>query len=143
MEHLKKIEELESENARLQAQITAEQKAKEEANNVQFAENLLAEGKLLPAHKETVLSLLNADMASVEFGEDGFKTQLKEFLATLPKSVEFSEIATQETAASSESESVEYAEGTSRTSIDVDQKVRAYMQQHDVSYGVAFDKLFN
>lgn len=85
------------------------------------------------------MALLNADHGSVAFSESQFKDNLKAFLSGLPKSVEFNEVATKETAGNVPDQSVEYAEGTDPASIAMDKEVRAYMQAHSVDYTTAFN----
>ncbi len=142
-EDKKRLAELEAENAQLKADKQAAIKAQTEAENAEFAESLVAEGKLTPKQKEAALTLLNADHGSVEFSETGFKDQLKAFMRELPKVVEFSEVATKEKAALPADDSVEYAEGTSTEAIQMDQAVRAYMKQHNVDYVAAFNAINN
>lgn len=142
MDKEKEIEQLKAENARLQASIAAKEKEAAEKENAAFAEGLVAEGKLAPAQKDAVLSLLNADMQSAEFAETGFKDQLKGFLSGLPKVVTTEEVATADKVAAATGESVEYAEGTDPASIEADQKIRAYMSEHKVDYATAFNAIY-
>lgn len=138
----KEFNELKTENARLQAQLAAQEKAKTEAENAQFAESLIAEGKLTPALKDSALCLLNAQMDTVEFTENDFKTQLKGFMSALPKVISTDEVATKDAAEAAEGESLEYAEGTDPSSIDADKKIRQYMSEHAVDYTTAFNQLY-
>ena len=142
MDHEKELEALRAENARLIEAIRAQEKAKVAADNAQFAEQLIEDGRLVPALREQALALLNADMQSVEFAEDNFKTNLKAFMGALPQAISAEAIATPKTAESKVAESVEYAEGTDPVSIQVDQKLRQYMAEHDVDYATAFDSLY-
>lgn len=138
-----RLAELEAENARLKAEQANAMKAQREAENAEFAESLVAAGKLTPKQKTEALALLNADHASADFSETGFSDRLKAFLSQLPKVVEFTEVATKEAVANAQDKSVEYAEGTDPASIEVDKKIQAYMQAHGVSYSEAFTQLFN
>lgn len=105
---------LEAENARLKAELdasnaekaaqaaqrAAEAKQRRHGENAAFAEGLVAEGRLKPAHRDAVVAFMDFACAdeSAQFGEgDGAKplaTALREFLAEQPKVVEFSEFAT-------------------------------------------------
>ncbi len=143
MELEKENEALKAENARLQAVLAAQEKAKAEAENVAFAEGLIKEGRLAPAQKEVVLGLLNADIQSAEFAEGGFKGQLKGFLSGLSPVVTTTTVASAEVAVKSETETVEYAEGTDPAAIDADKKVRAFMQEHSVDYATAFSRVYS
>lgn len=110
---------LEAENARLKADLaaaTARDKAAaadaRHAANAAFAEQLAAEGKLLPAQQLVAVATLDfvaAQEAPVEFGEGDAKKPLaeafKEFLQALPKQVEFGETATRDRAGEAVSES--------------------------------------
>lgn len=135
------ISALKAENAKLKAEKLASEKATRQAENAQFAEQLIGEGKLPPKLKDSALALLNIDPDSAAFSEEGFQTQLKAFLSELPKSVEFGEVATKDKAATPPDESVEYAEGTSAESIEMDKAVRAYMKEHNVGYTAAFNAI--
>ncbi|MGQ0287126.1 peptidase [Pasteurellaceae bacterium 22721_9_1] len=141
-EDQQKMAELEAENARLKAEQAEAKKAAEATANAEFAENLVATGKLTPKQKDAAIALLNTDFDAPEFGEADFKTQLKTFLTELPKSVEFNEVATKENAVEPQDDSVEYAEGTDPASIEADQKVRAYMKTHNVDYATAFNAIY-
>lgn len=140
-EDQQKMADLEAENARLKAEQAQAKKEAEAKENAEFAEGLVAEGKLLPKQKEAALALLNTDFGSAEFGEDDFKGNLKAFLGELPKSIEFGEAATKEKVATADDDSVQYAEGTSAEAIETDQAVRAYMKEHNVGYVAAFNAI--
>lgn len=136
-EDKKRLADLEAENAQLKANAAKEAKAKSEAENTQFAEALIEDGKLLPKQKDQVLSLLNAETSTADFSESGYKSDLKAFLSELPTAVDFSETATKDKAAEAADESIQYAEGTDPERIALDQKARAYMAQHDCDYATA------
>lgn len=98
---------LETENAALKARdaafAEAEKKRTSDARHtghVEFAEGLIKDGKLLPAHKgETVAMMdhLASQEQPVEFGEGDAKKPLidafKAFLQAQPKQVEFAEVS--------------------------------------------------
>ena len=136
------IDALKAENAALKAAQAQAAKAQTEAENAQFAEGLIAEGKLTPKQKDAALALLNTDFSSAEFGENDFKGQLKTFLSGLPKAVEVSEVATKDNVTDAQDDSVEYAEGTDPASIDADKQIRAHMKQHGVDYTTAFNAIY-
>lgn len=136
------IDALKAENAALKAAQAQAAKAQTEAENAQFAEGLIAEGKLTPKQKDAALALLNTEFGSAEFGEDDFKGKLKAFLSDLPKAVEFAEFATKGKAAEPQDGSVEYAEGTDPASIEADKQIRAYMKEHGVGYTEAFNAIY-
>lgn len=100
---------LEAENAALKKDLAdANEREKKaaaaarHADNAAFAEGLIKEGRLLPAHKEFMVSFmdhLSADSGVLEFGEgDGRKTTpaldgLRDYLQAQPKLVDFQEHA--------------------------------------------------
>lgn len=97
----KELEALRAENARLKAEKhTATLKAKQ-ADNANFAEKLITDGKLAPVVKDKALDLLNSalneDMAkqdSPEFNEnDGMVAKVKDFLVSMPTVVDMGEFA--------------------------------------------------
>lgn len=103
-----RLAELEAKNAQQEATIRqlneAEANRKREARhteNVNFAESLVKEGKLLPAQKNVAvatLDLIGTQDAPLEFGEGDDKGTLnldsvKTFLKSLPQQVEFGEVA--------------------------------------------------
>lgn len=148
MDKDKQIEELQAklaaaEEAKAQAELEATK-----AENVAFCEKLIADGKLAPVAKETALALLNGAAAinagqTVDFNEgENLLTLTKAFMEKQPKVVEFTEIATKEKAADQTIDEVSYAEGTDPTSIEADQKIRAYAKEKGVSYTQAFNAIY-
>ncbi|QIW15847.1 peptidase [Pasteurellaceae bacterium RH1A] len=133
----------ENEAAQLKAEKQAAEEAKAEAENTSFAESLIQGGKLLPKDREAVLSLLNAKPGTADFSESNFKADLKAFLNSLPKHYDFTEpVATKDKVAEGQDQTIAYAEGTNPASIEADQKIRAYMQEHKVSYTAAFNAIY-
>ncbi len=91
---------LEEENKRLKAEQAANRIAKINSGNAAFAEGLVKEGRLLPAHKSAMVAALNfldGQETTVEFADGDTKkpiaTGLKEIFSKLPKQVEFKEVA--------------------------------------------------
>lgn len=98
---------LETENAALKAKelafAEADKKRVSDARHTEhaaFAEGLVKEGKLLPAHKDMTVATLDfmaGQEAAVEFGEGDAKRPLldahKAFLLAQPKQVEFAEVS--------------------------------------------------
>lgn len=75
------------------AQIALEKK---QAENAEFCEARIKEGRLLPANKEKVLQVLNnlsAAKTQIEFAEEDAVDSLKQMLSTLPVQVNFAEVA--------------------------------------------------
>lgn len=106
---------LEAENAQLKERLAAAE-AREQANaaqqlhqrNGEFAEQLIAQGRLMPKHRGAVVAFLDFTEAdtSLCFGEGDDQQPLaqafKGFLAELPTVVSFGEIATKDSAVPAE-----------------------------------------
>ena len=141
------IEQLKAENQQLKAEKAEAALNQAKADNADFAEGLVKAGKLAPVAKQQAIDLLNLGSTTaaggvVEFGEgESLHGKIKAFLEAQPAIVEFNEVATKENATTAEDGTVEYAEGTSAESIDMDKKVRAYMKEHNVGYTAAFNAI--
>ncbi len=114
-----------------------------EKANAEFAEGLINEGKLLPKHADKVKALLNGAPVTADFAEGGesYLDALKGYLSDSPKVVDFSEAAKKGTQAADGT--ADYAEGTDPASIELDQKITAYMAEHKVDYNTAFARVAN
>ncbi|OYW17312.1 MAG: hypothetical protein B7Z52_06980 [Burkholderiales bacterium 12-64-5] len=94
-------ERLKTEAAAIAAANAATLQATRHATHAAFAEQLCVAGTLLPAHKPTVIAIMDrvAEGAAIAFGEGDKKTEkpalvaFQEFLQALPKQVDFSERA--------------------------------------------------
>lgn len=141
---------LEAENAQLKAQLSAAcadkvkaAQAKRHGDNVSFAEQLVADGKLAPKHKDAVVAFLDFSEAdtALEFGEGDAKQPLasafKTFLGDMPKVVEFAEQATHGRAAAEAGDDVEFAESADPERIKQHQAIKAHMAEHKVDYATA------
>ena len=94
--------EAEARIASKEAELASREAAVKALEIESFCESLITSGRLLPVAKTTVTTLLQTlgNPGSVEFAEGG-KTaadMLKEFLSSLPKTVEFSEVAAEQKA---------------------------------------------
>ncbi|WP_369951979.1 peptidase [Ralstonia syzygii] len=141
---------LEAENVQLKqrlAEADAREKAgaaaKRHGDHLAYAEQLAADGKLAPKHRDAVVALLDfADGESaVEFGEGDARqplaTAFKSFLGELPKVVEFGETATKNKVQQSGGDAVEYGENVDQGRLAQDRQIRQYMQEHKVDYATA------
>lgn len=142
---------LEAENAQLKqrlAEADAREKAsaaaKRHGDHLAYAEQLMAEGKLAPKHKDAVVAFLDfADgETALEFGEGDAKQPLagafKSFLGDLPKVVEFGETATKDKAGSQAGgDAVDYGENVDPDRLALDRQIRDYMREHQVDYATA------
>lgn len=131
----------------------AETKRKADAthtDNVNFAEGLIKEGKLLPAHKDSTVALLDnlaANEGPLEFGEGADKKSdtplalYKAQLSAAPKLVDFSEKGKGDT----DDGVVNFAAPQGYT-VDPDRmelhnKALAYAESNNVTYAVALTKV--
>ncbi len=92
-----------------------------------FCEDLMKEGRLTPAQKTQVIDFMEIMQGhgEYEFSEGGKKASLeafKDFLKTMPKVIEFSEIATKEKARPTASEDKR------------EELISEYMEKHKVEY---------
>lgn len=142
---------LEAENAQLKARaaeaeanLKAAKAAQIHKDHAAFAESLVAAGQMLPAQQEVAVATLDFFAGAetpVEFGEGEGKKPLiegfKEFLAALPKRIEFGEHATQAKAGQGEKR-VEFAApqgyGVDADSLVIHQKAVAYQVEHKTDY---------
>lgn len=97
-EREQQLAERESKVAQREAEITAQRAEEKRKEVAEFAEGLVAAGKLLPRHKVPMVELmLNLPAAPLEFAEGdqtvskGGEAVLRELLTSLPKQVDFAE----------------------------------------------------
>jgi hypothetical protein len=132
---------LEAENQRLRAQLRAAQAAEASQASVAFCDQLINEGRLLPAYQGVVVATLNhfaTQDAPVEFGEGEAKAPLadgfKALLQSLPTQVALGEVATA-AAAAGQAADVEFASpdgrGVSAAGLSRHRKALAYMKEHE------------
>lgn len=143
---------LEAENAQLKKQVAdsaardkAAAAAARHATHASFAEEQVTAGRLTPAQRDVAVAALDAlAEAPVEFGEGEAKKPLaeafREFLAALPKQVEFAEAATRERAGSGAAT----ADFAAPAGFKVDgerlalhAKAQAYAAEHKVTFEAA------
>ena len=135
-------ESLKKQLADANAKAKAAELTRRKSDAAQFCEGLIGEGKLLPAEKDTVVGLLilAGDSQPVQFGEgdgavtDAPKARLETLLKSLPKRVEFSEVAKPGTA----KKAVQFAAApgmpVDTEALDTHAKALAYQQTHKVDY---------
>lgn len=140
------------------AELQAKEKQSRKADFVSFCENLTKEGKLTPAQQQKVCDFAEImdNAGNFDFAEGETKVsksalqEFKEFLNTLPKQVEFSEIANKGTVspdASQKSGNIDSYDYGENTDIDadraeLDKKIKKIMKEKSVSYKEAL-KLVN
>lgn len=143
---------LETENAALKAKevVFAEAEKKRasdvrHADHAAFAEGLIKEGKLLPAHKDVTVATLDfmaKQESVVEFGEGDAKKPLvdahKAFLLAQPKQVEFAEVSGADGDAGS---TVEFAApdgmAVDKDRLAIHNKALAYAEKNKTTYTAA------
>ena len=144
---------LEAENAQLKSRLAdLDKKARQDAathrhnESLAYAETLISAGTLLPKDKDLVVAMLDATgEQAIEFGEGSAKQPIdqafKAFLATLPKSVEFSEFATNGNAGE-RSFSTEFAEkSTDPERLDLHQRASSLSAEKGIDYETAVRQL--
>lgn len=129
------LEKREQDIAVREAAFAERERAAREAENAAFAEQLVSEGRLLPALKAKAVTILNAasGRAEVSFAE-GEKTDLADALKTLLKAqpvvTDFSALAPD---GGGEDRAVSFASDGKpfdKDQLDTDAKARAYQAQH-------------
>lgn len=150
-----KMEALEAENKALkdkEAAFAETQRAEQaktiHAANVAFAESLTVAGKLLPAHKNAVvavLDVLDAPAATVEFGEGDAKqplsTALKGVFEALPKQVEFGEHGTGEQDTGTVAFAAPQGMAVATDKLELHAKALKYAEEHKVDFVTAVKKV--
>lgn len=131
----------------------AEAKRKTEAvhaDNVNFAEDLIKQGKLLPANKDSTVALLDklaTNEDPVEFGEgEGKKTETslaiyKAQLSAAPKLVDFEEKGKSDVQDGVGSFSAPSGYTVDQGRLELHQKAVSYAEANNVSYEVALTKV--
>jgi hypothetical protein len=147
-----RLAELEAENARLkqqQADFAEQQKqAKNAANHaahLNFAEDLVKQGRLLPAQKDLTVATLDylaANETVVEFGEGDAKKPLldavkTDLFAKLPKVVEFGEVGTHDAEASTVNFAAPSDYAVDPAALQLHQQAEAYQAKHGTDYQTA------
>lgn len=143
---------LEAENAQLKerlaasdAALQAQKTAQIHAGHAAFAEGLIAAGQMVPAQQAVAVALLDtlaAPETPVEFGEGEDARPLldafKDFLAGLPKRIDFGETATTGKAAGEGGPRVEFAApagyGIDADALATHRKAIAWQAQHQTDY---------
>lgn len=138
---------LAEENARLRAQLAANKATQVHAAHLAFAEGLVTQGRMLPAHTGLIAATLDhfaAQEAVVEFGEGEAKAplvdQLKAMFTAAPKLVEFGEHATQAAAAQAGTQAdddIQFGENTDPARLAQHKAIKAHAAQHKVDYATA------
>lgn len=128
------------------AKAKAADMARRRNDAAQFCEGLIGEGKVLPAEKDTVVGLLmlTGESQPVQFGEgdgavtDAPKARLETLLKSLPKRIEFSEVAKPGgTAKMAAQFAAAPGMQVDTEALDTHARALAYQQTHKVDYVTA------
>ncbi|MEG2663555.1 MAG: peptidase [Hafnia sp.] len=144
---------LESENADLKRQLAERKKAdvqlaeeKRHGDNVAFAEKLISDGKLAPAAKNLVTSLLNVvggGDTPIDFAEGNTRTPLvdafKTALSSAAPVLVFGEMATKDNHLGSATTSTEFADADP-VQLALHQKALALSKAENISYEAAVSR---
>lgn len=136
----------EAEIAAREAKVAEQARAAKTAEIASFAEGLVSEGKLLPAEKEGVVSLLQgmAEEQVVSFAEGAGTVEksgpefLREFLTALPERVDFAErSAPVDEQAVTASFAAPRGYTVDGSQVELHNKITAYAEKHSVTYAQA------
>lgn len=133
---------------RLSQQLEAERAARRRDEIASFADGLVSEGRLTPAQRAVAVELMAAlDHAEpIQFGEGDAAEEkpaaeaFREFLAGLPKQVEFKEVATRDKAAQrSKSATEDYGPDAvvDQEFAEADAEIRKIAKEQGISYAEA------
>lgn len=132
----------------MQASATAQRHADIHAENLAFADQLIGQGRLLPAAREVIVATLDhfaKQEQPLEFGEGEVKAPLldglKKLFEAAPQQVDFSESATAQRASGQASDVVEFAAPSgfhvNQESLALHNKASAWMAQNNCDYVTA------
>ncbi|MBC7215681.1 MAG: peptidase [Burkholderiaceae bacterium] len=139
---------LRADNERLSAELAQAKADRLHADNVAFCDELVAQGRMLPAARDVLVATLDylaAQDAPVEFGEGDAKapllTALKTALQAQPAMVQFGEHATRdavapEVAMGAAADGAAFAESDPQR-LAQHKQVLAYMAEHKTDYATA------
>ena len=144
---------LEAENAQLRAQLEGQRLATAHAANLAYCEDLVRQGRLLPAFADVAVATLDhfsTQPAVVEFGEGEARApladKLRAMLAAMPAAVNFGEQASRDRAgvdaagaAGADEDDVQFGEKTELDPGRLAQHkaIKAHMSLHKVDYAAA------
>ncbi len=137
---------LEAENAQLKQQLAQREAADRHTRNAAFAEDLVKQGKLLPARQAFIVAFMDqveAESGVIEFGEGDAKQSqpviegFKAFLSALPKQVEFSEVSKAEGQAVAADFATAPGYDVDTSGLDIHSKALAYQESNQVDYVTA------
>lgn len=115
----------------LKAQIEAQEKAKRQAENAQFAEELIKSGSITPAQKSVVVDFMEiaANQGQYDFAEGDEKDVSKAFKTFLQgiKQIDFSEVATKDKAKEKQ-DTIDFSDGQS-IAIAINKKKQEYAKE--------------
>lgn len=130
-EFSEQISSKDEEIKKLKAQIEAQEKAKRQAENEQFAEELIKSGSITPAQKSVVVDFMEiaANQGQYDFAEGDEKDVSKAFKTFLQgiKQIDFSEVATKDKA-KEKKDTIDFSDGQS-IAIAINKKKQEYAKE--------------
>jgi len=146
-----KVKELSDQVNKFQEGFKEKQKAEKELRDLKFKirqdgfENFLNEqissGNLIPSQKDLSLKIFAALDNVQKFNESDHIEEFKQFLKTLPKQVEFSEIATKKKQKNGEEEIIEFT-NASEESISVYNEAKQLSEKENIPFKDALLRIY-
>lgn len=108
----------------------------------EFIDKQIDKGTLVPANKETVLSVLQELDNVQKFGEDSTViTDFKSFIESLPPQIKFGETATKDKQAGSQNDDVQKFANADEESLEIFKEAKALAEKEKISFRDALLKL--
>lgn len=108
----------------------------------EFIDKQIDKGTLVPANKETVLSVLQELDNVQKFGEDSTViTDFKSFIESLPPQIKFGETATKDKQAGSQNDDVQKFANADEESLEIFKEAKALAEKENISFRDALLKL--
>ena len=108
----------------------------------EFIDKQIDKGTLVPANKETVLSVLQELDNVQKFGEDSTViTDFKSFIESLPPQIKFGETATKDKQTGSQNDDVQKFANADEESLEIFKEAKALAEKEKISFRDALLKL--
>lgn len=108
----------------------------------EFIDKQIDKGTLVPANKETVLSVLQELDNVQKFGEDSTViTDFKSFIESLPPQIKFGETATKDKQTGSQNDDVQKFANADEESLEIFKEAKALAEKENISFRDALLKL--
>jgi len=146
-----KVQNMSTQITKMQDESVSRQKAEHELSKLkqqirvnefeQFLNEQISAGNLTPSQKDMSVKLFKALDNTVKFGESDYIEDFKQFLKTLPKQVEFSEIATKKKHQTGEEEILEFS-SASEDSLAIYKEAKKLAEKENIPFKDALLKLY-